>query len=75
VLAAAAFNLMRAAGRLAGAFHAKATGATLRRTLINTPARIATSARRIHLHLPEHWPWAGPFNRLLARTGHRVATC
>jgi hypothetical protein len=71
-LAAAAFNLMRAAGRLAGPFHAKATGATLRRTLINTPARIASSARRIHLHLPDGWPWADPFHRLLARTGHRI---
>jgi hypothetical protein len=71
-LAATAFNLMRAAGRLAGPFHAKATGATLRRTLINTPARIASSARRIHLHLPDGWPWADPFHRLLARTGHRI---
>ena len=75
VLAAAAFNLMRAAGRIAGAFHAKATGATLRRTLVNTPARVTTSARRIHLHLPDGWPWADPFKRLLARTGHRPATC
>jgi hypothetical protein len=74
VLAAAAFNLMRAAGRIAGAFHAKATGATLRRTLINVPARIASSARRIRLHLPEHWPWAWAFERLMARTGHRI-TC
>ena len=74
VLAAAAFNLMRAAGRLAGPFHAKATGATLRRTLVNVPARIAISARRIRLHLPEHWPWAEPFERLMTRTGHRL-TC
>jgi hypothetical protein len=74
-LAAAAFNLMRAAGRLAGAFHAKATGATLRRTLVNIPGRITRSARVIHLHLPDGWPWAGPFNRLLAHTGHRPATC
>ncbi|MBS2531616.1 transposase [Catenulispora sp. NF23] len=63
VLAAAAFNLMRAAGRIASPFHAKATGATLRRTLVNVPARIATSARRIRLHLPEHWPWAWEFER------------
>ena len=72
-LAAAAFNLMRDAGRLAGPFHAMATGATLRKTLINTTARIASSARRIHLHLPDGWPWADPFNRLLAHTGHRMA--
>ena len=27
------------------------------RTLINVAARISTSARRITVHLPEHWPW------------------
>jgi hypothetical protein len=64
---------MRAAGRLAGPFHAKATGATLRRTLVNVPARIATGACCIRLHLPEHWPWARPFERLMARTGHRLS--
>ena len=73
--AAAVFNLMRTGGRIAGAFHAKATGATLRRTLINVLARIATSARRIHLHLPEDWPWAWEFERVMARTGHRLACC
>ncbi len=72
VLACAAFNLTRAAGTLASTFHAKATGATLRRTLINIPARIATSARRIHLHLPEHWPWADGFTSLWTATGHRA---
>ena len=66
-----AYNLTRAAGTLAGVFHAKATGSTIRRTLINIPARIATSARRIHLHLPEHWPWAEAFTSLWAATGHR----
>jgi len=25
--------------------------------LVSVPARISTSARRITLHLPEHWPW------------------
>jgi Transposase DDE domain group 1 len=70
-LAAIAYNLTRAAGTLAGTFHAKATGATIRRTLINIPARIATSARRIHLHLPEHWPWARAYASLWTATGHR----
>jgi hypothetical protein len=70
-LAAIAYNLTRAAGTLAGTFHAKATGATIRRTLINVPARIASSARRIHLHLPEHWPWAEAYTSLLTATGHR----
>jgi len=73
-LAAIAYNLTRAAGTLAGAFHAKATGSTIRRTLINIPARIATSARRIHLHLPEHWPWAADLTDLWTATGHRPLT-
>jgi hypothetical protein len=73
-LAAVAYNLTRAAGTLAGAFHAKATGATIRRTLINIPARIATSARRTRLHLPEHWPWADDFADLWTATGHRPLT-
>ena len=34
----------------------KAVTATVRRKLINAAARIATSARRITRHLPEHWP-------------------
>lgn len=58
VLAAIAFNLTHAAGTLASPFHARATGATIRRQLITVPARIAHSARRLHLHLPRDWPWA-----------------
>ena len=73
-LAALAYNLTRAAGTLASRLHAKATGATIRRTLINIPARVAASARRIHLHLAEHWPWADAFADLLTATGHRPAT-
>jgi Transposase DDE domain group 1 len=74
-LACAAFNLTRAAGTLASTFHAKATGATLRRTLINIPARTASSARRLHLHLPTHWPWADAFTSLWTTTGHRPLSC
>jgi len=57
VLAAMAFNLTRAAGSLASVFHAKATTVTIRTQLINVPTRLARSARRLLLHLPEHWPW------------------
>jgi Transposase DDE domain group 1 len=57
VLAAIAFNLTRAAGTLASVFHTKATTATIRRQLINVPARLASSARRLVMHLPKHWPW------------------
>ena len=72
-LAAIAYNLTRAAGTLASRFLAKATGSTIRRTLINIPARIASSARRIRLHLPEDWPWEGAFTTLWTRTGHQPA--
>jgi hypothetical protein len=57
VLWALAHNLLRAAGALASAFHAKATTATIRAHLIGVPARLARSARRLVLHLPRQWPW------------------
>lgn len=57
VLAVIAFNLTRAAATLTGTTLAKATTATVRRTLIAVPARIAYSARRLALHLPTDWPW------------------
>ena len=50
-------NLLRAAGTLAGGKHAVARGATLRRDLVNMPARFAAPARKPMLHLPAHWPW------------------
>ena len=66
VLAAMAFNLTRAAGTLASRFHAKATTATIRRQLINVPARPVRSARRVHLRLPSNWPWADAWLHLFA---------
>jgi hypothetical protein len=55
-LAAITHNLLRAIGCLAGTFHAKARGATLRRHLIAVSARLARHGRgHITLHLPEHW--------------------
>jgi Transposase DDE domain group 1 len=50
-------NLTRAVGVLAGGTHARATTATLRTHLINIPGRLARSARRLSVHLPERWPW------------------
>ncbi len=74
ILAAMAFNLLRAAGSLATAMHAKATTATLRAQLINVPARVATSGRRTTLHLPTNWPWAKGWQRLFtAATGPPAA--
>jgi hypothetical protein len=52
-----AHNLLRAAGILAGGNHAVARGATLRRDLVQVPARFAAPARKPMLHLPAHWPW------------------
>lgn len=70
VLAVIAFNLTRAAGLIAdqsGQF-ARATTATIRRTLITIPARLARSARRITMHLPAAWPWQTAFARLFSAT-------
>jgi hypothetical protein len=65
VCAVMAFNLTRAAATLTKApALAKATTATIRRKLINVPARIATSARQLHLHLPSRWPWGTAWSAL-----------
>lgn len=67
VLAVIAFNLTRAAATITGPTLAKATTATIRRTLITVPARIAYSARRVTLHLPANWPWETAWTRLFTR--------
>jgi hypothetical protein len=64
VLAVMAFNLTRALGALAGPEFARATTGTIRRKLINVPARVATSARRLALHLPRAWPWEHPWTNI-----------
>ena len=51
-----AHNLLRAAGSLASLAYAKASGATIRRDLIDVAARTARHGRgHITLHLPEGW--------------------
>ena len=64
VLAAIACNLARATGTLASRFHAKATTATIRAQLITVPGRIARSARKIHIHLPQQRPWDHHWNAM-----------
>jgi hypothetical protein len=65
VLAVIAFNLTRAAAAMTGQPRlASATTATIRRTLIAVPARVASSSRRITLHLPQAWPWQTAWTRL-----------
>lgn len=56
VLAAITHNLLRATGTLTDHAHAVARGATLRRHLVNVPARIARPQGIPTLHLPAHWP-------------------
>ena len=76
VCASMAFNLTRAAGTAASAFHAKARTGTIRTQLITVPARLARSARRLVLHLPTGWPWQHAWTQLAdaARHGPRHAT-
>jgi hypothetical protein len=69
--AAIAHNLLRAAATLAGPRHAATRGATLRRKIVNIPARLARPQRRPVLHLPTHWPWADAWLQLWRNTiGH-----
>jgi hypothetical protein len=51
-------NLLRAAGTLSADRLAVARGSTLRRQIVNIPARLARPQRRPVLHLPAQWPWA-----------------
>jgi hypothetical protein len=53
---------------------AKATTATVRRKLIHLPARVASSARRITLHLPEAWPRHDAWTRLFDRVADPPAS-
>src|SRR3546814_1684793 len=56
--AAMAFNIARAVDALGAPGRARARWASVRTRLINVPARIAATGRRLVLHLPRHWPWA-----------------
>jgi Transposase DDE domain group 1 len=67
-LTAMAHNLTRAAGVLTGTTYGKARAATIRRRIINIPARIAHHARKIVLHLPGHWPWHTAWQHLFTTT-------
>ncbi len=64
VCAVMAYNLTCPAGILAEGGFVKARTATIRRKLIHVPARIASSARKIRLHLPQSWPWQDAWETL-----------
>jgi hypothetical protein len=74
VCAVLAFNLTRAAATIAGGALTRASTPTIRRTLINIPARVAYSARRLRLHLPQNWPWRDAWTALFTRAYARPAT-
>lgn len=57
-----AFNLARASAVAAGHHHAR--WSTLRRKIINVPARIASTGRRLDLHMPTDWPSATGWDAL-----------
>jgi len=65
-LSVLAHNLARWTSRLGLAEKLLATK-TLRRRFFSLPGRLARSARRLHLHLPELWPWAEQFAVALIR--------
>ncbi len=60
------FNIARALDAATPGHH---RWATLRTRIINVPARIASTGRRLVLHLPRDWPWADTWQRL-----HQIAT-
>jgi len=68
VLAVIAFNLTRVAACTAGPALARAATATIRRKLIHVPARVASSARQLTMHLPAGWPWQDAWTRLFTHT-------
>ena len=65
---AIAHNLLRATGVLAGDRHSHSRGATLRRKIVNIPARLTRPQRKPILRLPTHWPWTAVWLRLWANT-------
>lgn len=71
-LAVTAFNLARATAVAAG--HHRARWASLRKKIIDVPARIASTGRRLDLHMPTDWPWASGWESLWsAATGPPAA--
>lgn len=61
-----AHNLARWTARI-GLKQGIVTTKTVRRRLFRLAGRVTRSARRLTLHLPAHWPWAGTFNTALLR--------
>ena len=63
---ALAHNLARWSARI-GLGEQVVTTRTLRRRFFSLAGRLTRSARRLTLHLPQHWPWGNRFCEALAR--------
>ncbi len=61
-----AHNLARWTARI-GLGELGVTTKTLRRRFFSLAGRITRKARRLTLHLPQHWPWENQFSRALER--------
>ena len=61
-----AHNLARWTARI-GLGEKIVTTKTLRRRFFSLAGRLTRPARRLTLHLPQHWPWETQFSRALAR--------
>jgi len=72
VLAVIAFNPATSTGT--DPKMAKATTATIRGQLIAVSARVATSARRMTLHLPQAWRWEAQWTEVILRVNCQPAT-
>jgi len=71
VCAVMAFNLTRAAATLtADPKLVRATTATIRDAIVSVPARVASSARKLTLHLPTNWHWQTSWMTLFNKTFH-----
>ena len=61
-----AHNLARWTGRI-GLGEPVITTKTLRRRFCSLAGRLTRKARRLTLHLPQHWPWQNHFSVALTR--------
>ncbi|PRY07351.1 DDE family transposase [Kineococcus rhizosphaerae] len=60
-----AHNLTRAFAAVAGVKHRRERMGTIRRKLLQVPARVASSARRLRLHAPRGWRWQAGLENVL----------
>jgi hypothetical protein len=67
VIAALAHNLLRWTTLIGLPDTVIPTARTLRRRLLNIPARITRTARQVTLRMPARWPWATQFLTALQR--------